>query len=396
MDIVPIKTVPQEVIDKVSTAKVSLMTQEKFTFFTAALMRLNLNYVNAGTLATDGVNLFVNPDFVKDLTNRQIAFGLMHETFHVIYEHIERKGNRDHKTWNKATDFVINNQLDHMGLDVIKGICLDHQYDDMSADQVYAKLMADPNLNNGTQPSFDDMLPAFKEGTPDSNGNPMKSFTPDEVKQHVQDIIDGAIVASQLGGEGSAGSIPGNILRDYQERLNPLIDWKSELIEFMFATGKQGKSYKRPSRRSRAVGVIMQGSSGKGLGRIDFSIDTSGSVTHEMFNQFIGELSYVMDKLKPKQIGVSQFDHILQGREVINSISELEDIQFQGGGGTNIEPVLSMFKDVDSKALIVLTDGWFRHSASMDPGKPVVWCIYNNPNWQPPFGRAIHFTMKEL
>ena len=43
------------------------------------------------------------------------------------------------------------------------------------------------------------------------------------------------------------------------------------------------------------------------------------------------------------------------------------------------------------KALIVLTDGYFYHTAEMDPNKPVIWLIYDNPHWQPPFGKAVYF-----
>lgn len=347
--------------------------------------------MDKGTLATDGVNLFICPDFVKPLSNRQIAFGLMHEVFHVIYEHIGRMGNKDHKTWNKATDFVINNQLDDMGLDVIDGICLDHKYDGMSADQVYAILIKDPQENNKHCPSFDDMLPALPNGTEDSNGNTLPSLSEVEKSQQIQDLIDGAIIQSELN--KNEGSIPSDILRDYQERMNPKIDWKTALSDFLYVAGKQGSSYKRPSRRGRALNVIMPGKLGKGLGRIDFSIDTSGSVSQDMFNQFISEISYVFTKLKPKSIGISQFDHELKSRDVIEKFNDFKDVKFVGGGGTNIVPVLQMFRNVDSKALIVLTDGYFSHSKQMDPGKPVVWCIYGNPNWKPPFGTAIHFKL---
>lgn len=391
MHIIPIDQVNPEVLSKLSAVKVSLLTQAKFTFFTSALMRLNISYRQGGTLATDGVNLFINPDFVLPLSNRQIAFGLLHEVFHVIYEHISRLGNKDHQTWNKATDFVINNQLDHMGLDVIDGICLDHQYDNMSADEVYARLIKDPQKNQSTQPNFDDMLPPLPQGTKDSNGQTLPTMTPAQVHQHVQDIVDGAIVASEL--QGNAGSVPGDVLRDYKERMNPKIDWKMALHDHLYVAGKQGSSYKKPSRRGRAAGILMPGKLGKGLGRIDFSIDTSGSVSHDMFNQFISEISYVFEKLKPKEVGVSQFDHELKCRDVIQNYNDFKQIKFVGGGGTNIVPVLEMFKEVESKALVVLTDGWFNHSKSMDPGKPVIWCIYNNPNWKPPFGQAIHFKL---
>lgn len=396
MVIIPMADVDKEAKEKVSTAKISLMTNADYTFFSTALVRLNVSYSESiPTLATDGLNMFINPTFVLGLSNRQIAFGLMHEVMHVIYHHLTRIGSRDHKLWNIATDYVINNQLDSMGFDVIEGICLDHQYDNMSADDVYAKLKQkeknDPNANSGLNPSFDDFMQPPTGN--DSNGNPFPSSTPEQVQQQVQDIMDQAIVASQQAGGKAMGNIPGNLLREYQERMRPVIDWKTALADFMYAVGRQGSSFKRPSRRGLAQGLTLPGKLGKGLGRVDFAIDTSGSVSNQMFSQFISEIAFVFDRMKPKEIGIMQFDHGLKSRDVIKNSAEFKQIKMVGGGGTEIAPVLNTFAKLDSKALIVLTDGYFHSDRRLDPKKPVVWCIYGNPAWRPPFGTAIHFTL---
>lgn len=391
--------VDKEAKEKVSTAKISLMTNAEYTFFATALVRLNVSFTKSiTTLATDGLNMFINPDFILTLSNRQIAFGLLHEVMHVIYEHLTRLGSKDHRLWNLATDYVINNQLDRMGMDVIEGICLDHKYDNMSADQVYVHLKDKEKQNPGSassiQPNFDDFVKT-PQGN-DSNGNPFPTTTPDQVSQQVKDIVDQAIVASQQAGEKAMGNIPGAVLRDYQERTRPIIDWKTALADCMYALGRQGSSFKRPSRRGLAQGLTLPGKLGKGLGRIDFAIDTSGSVTEKMFTQFVSEISHVFDRFKPKEIGIMQFDHDLKSRDVVKNTQEFRQIKMVGGGGTLIEPVLEKLKDIPSRALVVLTDGYFRVTKTMDPSKPVIWCIYDNPSWKPPFGNVIHFNSADL
>ena len=394
MKIYKMSEVDPQVIDKVSTAKISLSTKPEFTFFTTALLRLNLMYGEVGTLCTNGINLTVDPAFVKDMSNRQIAFCLMHEVMHVVYNHITRLGNKDHKLWNTATDYVINNQLDDMGMDVIDGICLNHQFDGWTADQVYAHLTQNPpdDKDPRQQPNFNDMV-EIPEGTLDSNGNPIPTMDPAALTQAVEDLVNQSVMAAQQAGGNAVGNIPGELLRAYDDRMAPKIDWKDALRDFMFAAGKQGSSFKKPSRRGLSQGLTLPGRLGHGLGRIDFSIDTSGSVSEEMFQQFISEIAFIFDRMKPKQIGISQFDHELKSRDVITNPAHFKQIKFVGGGGTDINPVLDMYKKVDSKALIVLTDGYFHRNRDMDPGKPVVWCIYNNPTWQPPFGKAIHFKL---
>lgn len=393
MQIIPMNQVDKEAKEKVSTAKISLLTKPEYTFFTSALLRLNLMYSkDVPTLATDGLNVIINPDFVIPLTNRNIAFALMHETMHVIYGHLDRLATRDHKTWNIATDYVINNQLDNIGMDVIEGICLDHQYDGMSADEVYNRIKEDPNTPNQS-PSFDDLVPTplGGAGQVDSNGNPIPSMSPQQVQQAVSDIMDQAIVAAQQA--GGAGNIPSDLQRAYDEKMRPKINWKQALQDFMFSIGKAGSSFKRPSRRGTSLGITLPGKHGKGLGRIDFAIDTSGSVSEEMFNQFVSEISSVFIKLKPKEIGIIQFDTEVKNRDVVKNVAEFAQIKFLGGGGTDVTDVLKMFEKLESKAMVILTDGYFRHDKSMDPKKPVVWAIYDNPSWVPPFGKAIHFKI---
>ena len=91
-----------------------------------------------------------------------------------------------------------------------------------------------------------------------------------------------------------------------------------------------------------------------------------------------------------------QFDHDLKSRDVVKNTQEFRQIKMVGGGGTLIEPVLEKLKDIPSRALVVLTDGYFRITKAMDPSKPVIWCIYDNPTWKPPFGNVIHFNSADL
>lgn len=86
-----------------------------------------------------------------------------------------------------------------------------------------------------------------------------------------------------------------------------------------------------------------------------------------------------------------QFDSILQSNDKCCSVQDFMKLEFKGGGGTKIEPVLEAYKTSKSKALIILTDGYLHQSIDIDPKKPVVWCVYNNPRFIPAFGTAIHF-----
>lgn len=404
MKCIPFEDVPESVRHKVSTTRISLATKPQHTFFVSIMMRLNLNFSNdISTACTDGLNIYFNPEFIYGLTLPQCAFVFMHETMHVVQKHIYRRGSRDPKLWNIAADYVINNELDNQGFKLIDNVCLDHQYDGLSTDAIYARIKnKEDNGENVGNPSFDDLgLPANEEApetNSDSSPNQVANSAGniEAIEDLVQDAIDAAIVQAQQGDSKSHGSIPQDILRDYNERKKPAIDWKKQLASFMFSTGKQGRSYKKPSRRGLPLGITLPGKLGKGLGRIDFAIDTSGSVSEDMFNQFIGEISYIFERMQPKQIGIMQFDHELKSHDCINRPSKFKEIKFTGGGGTYVEPVIQEFMtNSKSKALVVLTDGYFCTSIT-DPKKPVIWAIYDNKGWVPPFGVAVHFNMADL
>ena len=212
----------------------------------------------------------------------------------------------------------------------------------------------------------------------------------EEIEQHVKEQLVQAVQSAQL--KGQAGSIPGNIVRDLQNLLQPKLPWKQILRKFLFSMNKTDYSWTKPNRRYIHQGIILPSLHGESLGQIDFAIDTSGSVSVADFNRFISEIAYVFKQFKPDGVGVYQFDHILQSTDKVATLSDFMKLKFKGGGGTNIEPVLEYYKTQSKgKALIVLTDGYFHHTAEMNPNKPVIWLIYDNPNWQPPFGKAVYF-----
>jgi predicted metal-dependent peptidase len=44
------------------------------------------------TAATDGRNLYFDPEFVLKLDAKEVEFLLAHEVLHMIYDHIGRRG----------------------------------------------------------------------------------------------------------------------------------------------------------------------------------------------------------------------------------------------------------------------------------------------------------------
>lgn len=395
---------PEAAVLSLSKAKVKLMLKKDCAFFSTLILQSPVYWVTADevpTAATDGINLFFNPDFFMSLDNEEKIFLLLHEIMHNVYDHGIRKGFRDHEIWNKAGDYVINDELIKRNFKMPKGGLHNVDYRDMSADAIYADLMQKQDEGKGTGPSnpWPDLQDPGQEGDGDGNqgngGNGIGGITKPtaaQVEEHNKDLLASATQISQMSGD-KQGTIPGELERHLEDLLNPKLPWTKILAKFLFSINKNDYSWRKPNRRFISQNIVMPSLHSEGIGRISFAIDTSGSVSVSDFNRFMSEIAYVFKNFQPKEINVMQFDHVLQGNDQCCSVRDFMKLEFKGGGGTNIDPVLEVFKDDQkSKALIILTDGYLHQDIRLDPKKPVIWCIYDNPGFKPLFGTAIHFN----
>jgi len=96
-------------------ARTSLLLDHPF--FGTLLFRLAAKPQSSiKTMATDGVSLYYNSDFVETLTAAELQGTLAHEVMHPALQHHTRRGDRDQKRWNMACDDAINPLLLEAGL----------------------------------------------------------------------------------------------------------------------------------------------------------------------------------------------------------------------------------------------------------------------------------------
>lgn len=388
--------------EALSRAKIKLMLKKDVAFFATLILQTPVYWVTADevdTAATNGINLYINPDFFLGLDPEERLFLILHEIMHNVYNHNTRRGFRDPDTWNEAADYVINDELIQRNFKMPKGGLHNVDYRDMSADEVYEILMDRKNKGGHNQPS---PWPDLKEPQANGSGNQsptggsgsqsssMTQPTAEEIEEHNKNLLTQATQASQMAGD-KPGIVPGSLQRELDDLLYPKLPWDIILQKFLFSLSKDDYSWRKPNRRFISQGIILPSLYSEGIGKIDFAIDTSGSVSREDFNRFISEIGYVFQRFNPKEIGIMQFDSVLQSNDKVVSMQDFMKLEFQGGGGTQIEPVLEAYKESSAKALIVLTDGYLYHGEELDPKKPVVWCVYDNPRFVPKFGTVIHF-----
>jgi predicted metal-dependent peptidase len=107
-------------------------------FFGSLLFRLkDRSSLAVKTMATDGVSLLWNPEFVGTLNAATLAGTLAHEVMHPALHHHLRRSGRDPKRWNIACDYAINPLLIDAGLKLPEGVLVEDRFRGMSAEQIY-------------------------------------------------------------------------------------------------------------------------------------------------------------------------------------------------------------------------------------------------------------------
>ena len=102
------------------------------------------------------------------------------------------------------------------------------------------------------------------------------------------------------------------------------------------------------------------------------AIDTSGSCSHQVVEQFLGEIQRIlMDRenfFKKMSVHIIQCDAMIQDHQVIHSLDEwkryIRNLKIKGRGGTNFRPVFQRVAELREKGelsrlrgLLYFTDG---------------------------------------
>jgi predicted metal-dependent peptidase len=106
-------------------------------FFRSLLFRLKGRPSSAvKTMATDGISLLWNPEFVENLNAATLAGTRAHEVMHPALHHHLRRSGRDPKRWNIACDYAINPLPIDAGLKLPEGVLVADRFRGMSAEQI--------------------------------------------------------------------------------------------------------------------------------------------------------------------------------------------------------------------------------------------------------------------
>lgn len=373
----------QEVLKKLTKARAALILDEPF--FGALALRLRLVEENSlPTLAVDGKHIFYNAEFVNSLSLDLVKSALAHEVGHCVFQHIGRRGTRDHVRWNHAGDYVINDMIKQAGFTLGDSWLYNPAYANMTADAVYNALPPAVNSNNPQygNGSAAGALCDIQDGSADP------SIKAEDQRNWQIATIQAANAAKQ------AGKLPGGMERFLEDMMKPKIDWKERLRQFMTQIAKDDYDWSRPNKKLLQYGLVLPTLYSEEAGAIACVVDDSGSIDNKTLNAFASEFRNIVEDVKPSTSHLIYCDAQIGGRYDVERGEELPKFKIHGGGGTDFRPPFIDIEErqLEVQCLVYLTDGYGPFPKDPPP-YPVLWVMTSDI--KAPWGETIPIEINE-
>lgn len=403
---------------RVELVHVSLMRAPEFALFAGLFMVGKTTIEDLPmTAATNGRDAFYGREFVDTLSDKELAFLVMHENMHKCYRHLttwRALYDIDKSCANQACDYVINIQLADMDphgkyivmprdKDTGKVIgLLDEKYRGMDTKQVFDILRQkkqEQQQRGGEQTDGEsDSSGSGEEGsgiTLDDHDweGAQNGMTKEEQEQLGRDIDQ----ALRQGGI-YAGKVGGNMPREIGELLKPKVDWREVLRRFVRTSLKDrdSVSWRRAHKNYLWQDIILPSIMGKRVKHLVIAMDTSGSIQGQLLTEFLSEMNGIVRDTGADRVDVVYWDTEVAGHEIHKGSNKdiVHKTSPKGGGGTDPDCVVDFMAEHDLKpdALIMLTDGYMHTNKPKWAAikAPTLWCVIGNENYEVPNGQKLN------
>ena len=336
------------------------------------------------TACTDGKDIFFNKLFLESLNSSEQNALMLHEVLHIALLHVQRRQSRDPMIWNIAADIVVNDLiLRNTSFKLPKDAIINNSYKDKSVEYIYEALLK-KNKYKKYSLHISDL------------GQSVSKFSEEEEQEiagYWKDKIQ-VLKNSDLGDENSSqGNLPAGISQEIEVILEPEVDWRHALWRYV---GKTPADFDDLDRRFLYRGLYLEGLLTEAL-EVSVCIDTSGSISPSLLDQFLGELKGILRSYPHVKCDLFFADTEVDGPYEIHSIEELPPVT--GFGGTSFVPFFNYLKKNDNnlmgsnKVSIYFTDG-YGDFPSQTPKDPTMWLVCKDglETNMFPFGEVIRIS----
>jgi predicted metal-dependent peptidase len=392
-----------ETTQRIAKARSTLIRHSPF--FATLALNMDVHVTNGvPTAATTYTDMYFSPDFVKKLSDPELVFLVAHEVMHPMFHHNSRLKGRDGKLWNVAADAVINQHIkddEELGgkniarmpdggvylPDIFKqaegtteGIyrILEQMKDEQPQGGKGQKGQGKPQQGQGGGQGVPDEAP-WDDLLSDPGMTPAEQA---EQEQNMNLRVAQAANAAKMAGKLSAG-----LRRLVGEILEPKVDWRDVLRQFVFKARTDDRSWARPNRRFIHRGMFMPSVSGEQMGEMLVAVDCSGSIGPKELNEFAAEIRAIHEDAGPVKLHIVYFDSEISHHDEYER-HDTVDVQPHGDGGTAFSPIFRYAEDheIDPVCCVVLTDLQCDDFGPA-PAYPVLWVT--NDSTKAPWGQVI-------
>ena len=403
----------------------------------------NLKY---HTVATDGKNVYVDPNYFESLSENERIFTIAHEIMHIKFMHMFRLKDKDGKKrdpdlWNIATDAIINANLERDGFTIKEGYVNMPEALNYSAEELYQKLLEEKEKKQKEQQNEQK-----QEQEDEKNSNKGKSDK-DENQNSNEEKLQGddhslwedAFKQQNSKEKEQKDKQSQNQEENDEQQIDMNFDERGEFEDNRKEKREKFKSRREKTQkdiRSAKEETIKLGNIGESKEAIDWKvllrrevektetiwsqrrsiaennfayrleendledeaetevmIDVSGSVDENMVKGFLRQLKPL---LKESKLQVGCFDTKFYGFKNIQTLKDINNFSIPGGGGTDLDLPVRSFSKKREINKIIFTDGYGYMPKEDLKKENVIWLVYGKKNFQPCCGKVINITEKQL
>ena len=147
------------------------------------------------------------------------------------------------------------------------------------------------------------------------------------------------------------GKDGGNVHRELGDLLDPQVDWREVLREFVnsICMNKDTSSWRRVNRRFIGSDVYLPTMIGERVGSLAIGVDTSGSISGREITRFLSEIKSIAEDVHPEKIDLIYWDSAVAGHETYDEFDMgnlVTSTKPRGGGGTDPTCMMKYMLDV--------------------------------------------------
>lgn len=256
---------------------------------------------------TGHFEMLYNPEFFAGISDDHKQGVLMHEFYHLVFEHVTGRLPAEGMTkiWNQATDLAINSHLIGKLPDgaLIPG---EGYFKDLpvgrSADEYLEILKQNQEENEDGEGN------GSGEGDPgtwdDHSGWGNGDNTTNEIaKERLKEAVKKA--AEEASKSNGWGSVSQGVRQDIIDSITAKVDWR-KVLRYFIKTSQKSNKRSTIKKINRRYAYVHPGKKVQRQAKIAIAIDQSGSVSNDMLTKFFNELNNLS---KLAEFTVIPFDH---------------------------------------------------------------------------------------